>query len=282
MLSAWLKRFLKAPVRRVAAPDDVVPLGPSLPAVGAPSPPEEERCLRHEDTFPQERKSRPEWLEKVPKSVLAIDVETTGLHSRDRIVSYAGIRCEFEMREDGKFTVNYTHLVFDPGFKGSIEAERIHGYDDWYLRHQPSVDGHLDAISEQFDSADIVVAHNAAFDLDFVSRSFADAGRKFPVHVPYCTMRKFRDRFPGQKSSLAAVCGRHGIERMGERHGALEDAWLALQLFMWLEAGLQPRALPSEFDLSFRNEQPVPPIPDGPLPRRKRRRRGHSAEGGER
>src|SRR5690242_3832688 len=55
----------------------------------------------------------------------------------------------------------YIHLIFDPGRKSHLSAEANHGYSDWALRHQESFGIYAATIERFFDSADLVVAHNA-------------------------------------------------------------------------------------------------------------------------
>jgi hypothetical protein len=56
-----------------------------------------------------------------------MDVETTGLHSTDRIVSFGGILWETKSAADGMLTGRYTHLVFDPGKKAIPKLRRYTG-----------------------------------------------------------------------------------------------------------------------------------------------------------
>jgi hypothetical protein len=66
------------------------------------------------------------------------------------------------------------------------------------------------------------------------------------------------------------VLAQIGLARAGKTHGAFEDAWMAMEVFLWLHSlprppvGTMPAYLPT-------NLKGVPSLPDGPLPRRKRR-----------
>jgi DNA polymerase-3 subunit epsilon len=96
-----------------------------------------------------------------------------------------------------------------------------------------------------------------------------------PIRKPaYCTMKAYRQRYMG-RANLDTVADRVGLVRSGIRHGALEDCFLTLNIFLWLNGC--PRRfyygkLPPEM-LGFRNLQDVPPIPHGPLTPIKRRPR---------
>ena len=103
--------------------------------------------------------------------MLFVDVETTGLHSRDHIVSYGGILADMAGIETGTMNLNIEHLIFDPGVKSHPEAEKVHGYSDWLLRHQDQFPAHAAEVAEQIAKADLVVAHNADFDIRFLRGS---------------------------------------------------------------------------------------------------------------
>jgi hypothetical protein len=72
-------------------------------------------------------------LKGPPASVLFVDIETTGLHGADRIVSLGAIRLPtFEMLT-GILQFDQIHSIFDPGRNSHPKAEEVHGYDDWIL-----------------------------------------------------------------------------------------------------------------------------------------------------
>ena len=47
-----------------------------------------------------------------------------------------------------------------------------------------------------------------------------------------CTMKGYRAL--GGSASLSAVCRHIKLARSGDLHGAIEDAWLAMQIYLWL------------------------------------------------
>ncbi|RVU20127.1 3'-5' exonuclease [Methylobacterium oryzihabitans] len=210
----------------------------------------------------------PDWLGWLPARILALDVEATGLRERDRIVSLGLVAVEAAALTGPAPPLRLCHLVFDPGRRSHARAEALHGYDDWTLRHQDPIDAHLPALAGLIEAADLVVAHNAAFDLGLLDRELARAGLP-PLAVPrYCTWEAYRRRGEKGRESLAAVCARFGVARAGPRHGALEDAWLALRAYLWLQAC--PVDLPRLDGLTLppANLRPVPPRPEGRLPPR--------------
>lgn len=208
-----------------------------------------------------------------PKCVTFFDVETTGLNTTDRIITLAAIKLLNPATCASRLEAEFMHLIFDPGRKSHPEAEAVHGYSDWVLRHQDTFDVHAETIQKFFNSSDLLVAHNVEFDLAFYNREMGRTGRSPFASATCCTMIAYRQRgFPGS-ASLDAVCHRMGIARANRQHGALEDAWLALRAYLWLKKVPFSAKLPPEFERGPSNLKPAPPLPEGPLPRRRRRKR---------
>jgi DNA polymerase-3 subunit epsilon len=208
----------------------------------------------------------PDWLGWLPPRLVAVDVETTGLAETDRVVSFGAVVLATASLATGRPEIACHHLIFDPGRASHPRAEAVHGYDDWLLRHQDPAGPHVGAVADILAGADLIVAHNAAFDLGFLAREFATAGLPPVSAKVYCTMEAYRRRGEKGRAALDAVCRRIGLARVGTRHGALEDAWLALRAYLWLQACPVAVARP---DLAApSNLRPVPPRPDGILPPR--------------
>jgi DNA polymerase III subunit epsilon len=216
----------------------------------------------------------PAWFDHFPNRFAVVDVETTGIHHTDRIVSFAAICIERTALLQSQIPVRRMNLIFDPGKKCHPEAERVHGYTDWMLRHQQFFAEYANSISKLLEETDLLVAHNAEFDLDFLCREFKHAGIE-PIRKPaFCTMNAYRQRFKG-RANLDTVAARIGLARSGIRHGALEDCFLTLNVFLWLQ-GCPVRVDYSKvpFEVTrFENLRDVPPRPMGQLPPRKRRPR---------
>lgn len=208
----------------------------------------------------------------VPERVLFVDVETTGLGADDRIVSLGAILLDTPALANGKLEIEWAHLVFDPGRKSHPRAEAVHGWSDWVLRHQEFFGEGATTISNLFEKAELVVAHNAEFDMDFISAEFADCGVPLPVRPVYCTMQGHR-RLSEGSASLNAVARHLGLARAGARHGALEDAWLAMMIYLAQHGARCTTPFSAIQNPGPSNLRPVPPLPDGPMPRRKRRPR---------
>ena len=133
-------------------------------------------------------------LNKLPDRVLFTDVETTGLHSSDRIVSIGLILLDLARLRGGDATMSANHLVFDPGKKSHPRAEAVHGYSDWTLRHQETFADYAPDLWQRFSGGTLTVAHNAPFDQSFIEREFRLVGHDGPPPLPafFCTMEAYR------------------------------------------------------------------------------------------
>lgn len=209
------------------------------------------------------------WRERVPEKVVFVDVETTGLHSTDKIVSLGAVKVSMSELGRTNTEISAVHLLFDPGRKSHPRAEDVHGYSDWVLRHQDPFSDYAETIHAFLESGDLVVAHNARFDFGFIDREMAGAGLP-PLQRPrFCTMEATRDLGIGS-ASLDACCRRIGISRQSAQHGALEDAWLTQLVYLWLHDSPWRAPLPPTLAMPPRMHE-APPQPEGGLPRRSKR-----------
>ncbi|WP_083269878.1 3'-5' exonuclease [Bosea vaviloviae] len=209
------------------------------------------------------------WIEKLPPYVIFLDVETTGLKYVDRIVSFAAIRLSTAALYRKQLDLSFMHLIFDPGINSHPQAQQAHGYSDWILRHQDPFNEHSAGIWKFIHRAPLIVAHNADFDAGFLDRAFRLAGGPEIARETFCTMRAYQNLGLRGGASLAAAGRTIGLARRNEHHGALEDAWLCMLIYLWLH-GCPLRFPPSEELYSApSNIRQWPLPPDGRLPRRK-------------
>ena len=75
------------------------------------------------------RPAKSMWSDRLPASVVFVDVETTGLHSIDKVVSLGAIWLPIHALIEGSFNISYLHLIFDPGRKSHPKAEEVHGHE---------------------------------------------------------------------------------------------------------------------------------------------------------
>jgi DNA polymerase III subunit epsilon len=184
------------------------------------------------------------WLGRIPASVAFCDVETTGLGKDDRIVSFGGIGIISDEFAQGRLQLAYSYLVFDPGKSNHRDAQQVHGFSDWVLAVQDRFEVHAAHVWRFLTSYELLVAHNAAFDFRFINREMTLAGLSTLTRPIYCTMKAYRALGLGGSASLTAVCSQIKLARSGQLHTAIEDAWLAMQIYFWLHDGPVQRRLP--------------------------------------
>jgi DNA polymerase III subunit epsilon len=174
------------------------------------------------------------WWNRLPASMAFCDVETTGLGNDDRIVSFGGIGMISRGLAKGRPDLKYLYLVFDPGRANRRDAEQIHGFSDSALRLQDPFAVHAADIWRFLTSHELLVAHNAAFDLRFINREMRLSGLPALARSVYCTMKGYRALDLGGSAALSAVCRHIKLARARDLHDAIEDAWLAMQIYLWL------------------------------------------------
>jgi DNA polymerase III subunit epsilon len=182
------------------------------------------------------------WPDRLPASVAFCDVETTGLGNHDRIASFGGIGMISRNLVKGWPELEYVYLVFNPGTQIGRVAEQIHGFSASALRLQDPFAMHAADIHCFLTSYELLVAHNAAFDIRFINRELRLSGLTALTRPIYCTMKGYRALGRGGSASLSTVCRHIKLARAGDLHNAIEDAWLAMQIYLWLQGcPLQPR-----------------------------------------
>ncbi|GLW52762.1 DEDDh family exonuclease [Kitasatospora phosalacinea] len=152
-----------------------------------------------------------------------VDVETTGLGRSDRVIS-AGV---YQLDPDGETTDHWYTLVNPERDPGPVW---IHGLTSEVLAGAPTFPEVAAEFAERLRDR-VLVAHNALFDWNMISREFSRAGLRAPVEQRLCTMVLARDlRLPlpnGKLSSLAAHFGVH----QRQAHHALDDARVLAEVF---------------------------------------------------
>ena len=168
---------------------------------------------------------------------IVFDTETTGLSPQngDRIVEIGCVEL-FNRVETGRTF----HSYFNPGRPMPTEAEAVHGLGDRFLSDKPPFDEVCETLLD-FIGDSPLVAHNAAFDFGFINHELGSCGRPgVCTSRMVCTLTLARQRFPGAKHSLDALCTRFGVDRsLRIKHGALIDAQLLAQVYVELTGGRQ-------------------------------------------
>jgi DNA polymerase-3 subunit epsilon len=168
---------------------------------------------------------------------IVFDTETTGLSPQngDRLVEIGCVEL-FNRVETG----NTFHAYFNPGRSMPSEAEAVHGLSERFLSDKPPFGDVCEALLD-FIADSPLVAHNAGFDFGFINHELGSCGRPTVcLSRMIDTLAIARQRFPGAKHSLDALCTRFGVDRsLRIKHGALIDAQLLAQVYVELTGGRQ-------------------------------------------
>ncbi|HTU09348.1 MAG TPA: DNA polymerase III subunit epsilon [Allosphingosinicella sp.] len=168
---------------------------------------------------------------------IVFDTETTGLSplNGDRVVEIGCVEL-FNRVETGR----HFHSYFNPQRSMPSEAEAVHGLSEKFLSDKPLF---ADVVEELliFIGESPMIAHNATFDFGFVNHELGQCGRpSVCMSRMVDTLSIARQKFPGAKHSLDALCTRFGVDRSQRiKHGALLDAQLLAQVYVELTGGRQ-------------------------------------------
>jgi DNA polymerase-3 subunit epsilon len=166
-----------------------------------------------------------------------LDTETTGLSAEqgDRIIEVGCV--EWVNR---KRTGKQLHHYINPGRDSHEDALRVHGITTEFLRDKPPFAEIVEELLAFVDDAEIII-HNAAFDLGFLDKELELLQRPaFKRHVRSVvdTMVMAKERYPGKRNSLDALCDRLEIDRSDRTlHGALLDAELLAEVYIHMTRG---------------------------------------------
>jgi DNA polymerase-3 subunit epsilon len=168
-----------------------------------------------------------------PRKLLFVDVETTGLTYDDRVITLGYVELDLALLQAGESAFSTGHMIFNPGRPSNPFAAAVHGYDDWTLKYQPDFSVHADELVAPFERAELIIAHNAAFDERFMRTEFSLCGHTLAPARFGCTMRAYKTRH-ARPGGLDKVLDHMGLKSRGKQHGALEDAWLCMRVWLWL------------------------------------------------
>lgn len=174
---------------------------------------------------------------------IILDTETTGIDPKEghRLIEIGAV----EMI-NRRFTGNTYHQYINPERDIEAEAVEIHGITNDRVADEPVFAEVADAFWAFIAGAELVI-HNAAFDVGFIDHELSRLNdqRGEPLLGPvakHCrvldTLKMARDKHPGQRNSLDALCKRYDIDN-GHRvlHGALLDAEILADVYLAMTGG---------------------------------------------
>ena len=172
------------------------------------------------------------------KKLIVLDTETTGLEVEQghRIIEVGAVTLEDRKRTDLHF-----HSYLNPQRSIDEEAEKVHGLSMERLANEPEFSEIAESFLE-FVEGNILVIHNASFDIGFLNAELKRASSNYPALEEICeiedTLVMARSKFPGQRNSLDALANRFEISGYDRSfHGALLDANILADVYIHLTGG---------------------------------------------
>ncbi len=169
---------------------------------------------------------------------IVLDTETTGLawERGNRVVEIGCVEL-LERRPTGR----HFHRYFNPGRDFEAGAQEVTGLTLEFLADKPRFEEVVEEFLAFIDDAELVI-HNAAFDVGFLdyelSLTGARHGRIADRARVVDSLVLARERYPGQRNSLDALCRRLGVDNAHRKlHGALLDAQLLAEVYLALTSG---------------------------------------------
>lgn len=168
---------------------------------------------------------------------IVLDTETTGLDAAagHRVVEIGCVELIDRHRTNNDF-----HAYLNPRRACDPRSLAVHGLDQAFLADKPQFEQVADRLFDYLNGAELI-AHNASFDIEFLDAEFGRLGR-FPTLGSVCritdSLKLARERHPGRKNSLDALCQRYGVDGSRRtRHGAMLDASLLAEVYLAMTVG---------------------------------------------
>lgn len=157
---------------------------------------------------------------------VAFDLETTGtLPGMDRIVEIGAVRFI-----NGEVDAIFSTLV-DPKMPIPEGASRVNGITDDMVLGKPEIEPLLASFAE-FCSDDLIVAHNASFDAQFLTADIQKYESPAPRGLVIDTYNMAKKVYPGLANYKLGTLVQHLGIPSTEFHRAEEDATYCGQLFL--------------------------------------------------
>lgn len=169
---------------------------------------------------------------------IVLDTETTGLDPQagHRIIEIGGIEIV-----NRRITERYYHQFLQPDRQIEVAAGNVHGITNEFLRDKPRFANIVTEFIDFIQGAELII-HNAAFDVGFINYELQLLQQHWQPLDHYCqitdTLKLARERHPGQKNSLDALCKRYNVDNSNRQlHGALLDARLLAEVYLAMTGG---------------------------------------------
>lgn len=167
---------------------------------------------------------------------IVLDTETTGLSpaSGDRLVEIGCVELINHIPSGRHY-----HVYINPQRSMPEEAFRVHGLSEEFLADKPVFKAVADDFRDFIGDATLVI-HNAPFDMGFLNAELEKAGQSRLSNTVIDTVMLAREKHPGARVSLDALCKHYGIDNSRRTlHGALLDSEILAEVYLELLGGKQ-------------------------------------------
>ena len=178
---------------------------------------------------------------------IILDTETTGLEVKQghRIIEIGCV----ELRNRRKTDLHFHHYI-NPEHEIDDGAYEVHGISNEFLSDKPIFRDIAQDFIDFIRDSELII-HNAPFDTGFLNYELEQLGPEWGRVEDYCkitdTLVMARERHPGQKNSLDALCQRYNVDNsQREQHGALLDAQILLDVYLAMTGGQAALSLDDE------------------------------------
>ncbi len=168
---------------------------------------------------------------------IVLDTETTGLEPEQghRIIEIGCVELV-----DRRPTGNDFHQYLQPDRQIDAGAVEVHGITNEFLADKPRFADIVEDFIDYVKGAELII-HNAPFDVGFINAELSRLEGWEPLEH-YCTITDTlvmaREKHPGQRNSLDALCGRYEIDNsQRQKHGALLDAEILAEVYLAMTGG---------------------------------------------
>ena len=176
--------------------------------------------------------------EQQTKRQVVLDTETTGLSTADdhRIIEIGCVELI-----NRRLTGETFHQYINPERDIDAGAMEVHGITNEALVDKPKFAEIVDDFMRFVDGAELII-HNAAFDVGFLDHELSKIATETRSINTVCTildtLKLARDKHPGQKNNLDALCRRYDVDNSNrELHGALLDSEILADVYLAMTGG---------------------------------------------
>ena len=187
---------------------------------------------------------------------IVLDTETTGLEVSQghRIIEIGCIELV-----NRRVTGNHWHYYVNPDRAVDNGAFEVHGISSEFLQDKPRFAELAEDFHSYVTGAELVI-HNAPFDVGFLDNELALLESPIAPIKECCsildTLLLARQKHPGQKNNLDALCKRYSIDNSNRSlHGALLDARILADVYLAMTGGQTSLGLDAEQSTGSDHEQ---------------------------